>query len=117
MTAAHVSRQTIVRHVITKIKRPLRKSSKSALSITKNQVAFAVCAHIMSVDSKGNPQMPPLIYIPCFHPFLEQKMDSLYLTQSIKVKTHPVSSGLITNMEENINVLKIIKENMSANVQ
>lgn len=37
--------------------------------------------------------------------------------QSMKVKTHPVPLGLVTNMEENANVLKIIKDNMSTNIQ
>lgn len=44
-------------------------------------------------------------------------MDSLCFMQSIKIKTHPVSLGLATNMEENINVLKNLKDNMSTNIQ
>jgi hypothetical protein len=37
--------------------------------------------------------------------------------QSIKIKIHPVPLGLATNMEENINVLKNLKDNMSTNIQ
>lgn len=44
-------------------------------------------------------------------------MDSLSFMQSIKIKTHPVTLGPVTNIEENINILIITKYSMSINIQ